>query len=162
MARLKNNKISTPSFAPWLGVFETLKVISGKAMFVKEHADSLRESASALGLKSPTVAALQKTSIPNASGRLRWIVDGAGFRSLFTEEESKRPRSFSLGISEVRLGSKNWDARYKTLSYLTHWQARVELLRDSAVSQGPRRWHLGERIVADQRTWQRVGADGAR
>jgi branched-subunit amino acid aminotransferase/4-amino-4-deoxychorismate lyase len=115
-----------PAFAPWLGVFETVKVVSGKPIFPKEHALSLKESATALGLKAPSLSVLQKGSIPPSDGRLRWIVDGEGFRSLFTEEKSKPLTSFSLGISEMRLGSKNWDARYKTLSYLTHWQARLE------------------------------------
>ncbi len=30
-------------------------------------------------------------------------------------------------MAPQRLGSKNWDARHKTLSYLTHWQARREV-----------------------------------
>ncbi|MES2309072.1 MAG: aminotransferase class IV [Verrucomicrobiota bacterium] len=126
MARLKKNDPRTLVFAPWLGVFETLKVVSGKIMFFHEHAESLCESASALGLKAPSKSLLQKVLISHTEGRLRWIVDGEGFRSLFTPEKEKSAARMTLGISELRVGSKNWDAQYKTLSYLTHWQARME------------------------------------
>ncbi len=119
-------KKEIPIFAPWLGVFETLKVINGEIQFFKEHAQLLKESAQALGLKAPMEKRLQKVKLPLQSGRLRWIVDTQGFRSLFQEEKTKK-RAFSvLGISPVRVGCHNWDARYKTVSYLSHWQARQE------------------------------------
>ena len=34
--------------------------------------------------------------------------------------------ALALIMSAVRVGSQNWDARHKTLSYLAHWQARRE------------------------------------
>ncbi len=40
-------------------------------------------------------------------------------------------------------------------------QARLGLLRDSPVGEGSRRRHVGERIVAEERARERVGADGA-
>ena len=119
-------KVEPPAFAPWLGVFETLKVVQGRVLFLKEHAHSLKKSASILGLKSPSEKRLQKIEVPMKSGRLRWIVDTTGFRSLFTEEKTEKNSSVVLGISQIRVGSQNWDARYKTVSYLSHWQARLE------------------------------------
>lgn len=119
-------KVELPSFAPWLGVFETLKVVDGRVHFLKEHADALKKSAAVLGLSSPSEKRLQKIKVPMKSGRLRWIVDTTGFRSLFTEEKTEKSTSVVLGISQIRVGSQNWDARYKTVSYLSHWQARLE------------------------------------
>jgi branched-subunit amino acid aminotransferase/4-amino-4-deoxychorismate lyase len=55
-------------FAPWLGVFETLRVMDGIPLFAEPVA---------------------------------------------------------LGVSIVRVGSQNWDARFKTFSYLAHVQALV-------------------------------------
>ena len=43
-----------------------------------------------------------------------------------------------------------------------HRQARVDVLGDSAVGEGSRRRDVGERVVADERARQRLGADGAR
>ena len=41
-------------------------------------------------------------------------------------------------------------------------QARLDLLRDPAVAEGSRRRDVGERVVAPERSRQRLGADGAR
>ena len=43
-----------------------------------------------------------------------------------------------------------------------HRQARVDVLGDSAVGEGSRRGDVGERVVAEERPRQRLGADGAR
>ncbi len=119
-------KKEIPIFAPWLGVFETLKVINGEIQFFKEHFQSLKESSRVLGLKVPTEKRLLKVKLPLQNGRLRWIVDTQGFRFFFQEEKPNKRSSFVLGVSLVRLGCHNWDARYKTVSYLSHWQARQE------------------------------------
>jgi branched-subunit amino acid aminotransferase/4-amino-4-deoxychorismate lyase len=52
----------------------------------------------------------------------------AGEKHFFVPEQvPRRPRRrFALALARVRLGSANWDARHKTLSYLAHWQARHE------------------------------------
>jgi branched-subunit amino acid aminotransferase/4-amino-4-deoxychorismate lyase len=42
---------------------------------------------------------------------------------MFTEETMPRSGAVALSISTLRVGSQNWDARFKTLSYLTHAQA---------------------------------------
>ncbi len=124
--RKKEESKVIPNFAPWLGVFETLKVINGRVLFFKEHALSLKESAAVMGLRAPSEKVLQKIQIPRLSGRLRWIVDTEGFRFLFNAEKMGRRSAYILGVSQVRVGSQNWDARYKTVSYLSHWQARME------------------------------------
>jgi branched-subunit amino acid aminotransferase/4-amino-4-deoxychorismate lyase len=116
-------KAVADEFAPWLGVFETLRVIEGVPLFVPEHLTALKRSARALGLKTRLDVEKARAALPRLSGRWRWIVAAEGTRSLFTEEVYSAPGPVALSISPLRLGSQNWDARFKTLSYLTHAQA---------------------------------------
>jgi len=116
----------SPSFLPWLAVFETLRVVRGRALFIEEHWASLNRSAQALGL---TVSAdlrlrAQSFALPPEEGRWRWIVSAEETRDLFIPEKVSTDKAYALGISAQRVGSKNWDARHKTVSHLTHWQAR--------------------------------------
>jgi branched-chain amino acid aminotransferase/4-amino-4-deoxychorismate lyase len=112
-------------FAPWLGVFETLRVVSGAALFVEEHYAELRRAAEALGLPAdfnPVVAARE---LPRAtSGRWRWITTADRTWTMYTMEEPQAPAPIAMAVSPLRVGSANWDARFKTLGYLTHAQAR--------------------------------------
>jgi branched-subunit amino acid aminotransferase/4-amino-4-deoxychorismate lyase len=110
-------------FAPWLGVFETLRVVDGKPLFFAEHRAELTRAMEALGLKSDTNFALEALKLPTKSGRWRWMVTPDQTRTLFTEEGSFAPEPVALSVSPVRVGSCNWDARFKTLSYLSHAQA---------------------------------------
>jgi branched-chain amino acid aminotransferase/4-amino-4-deoxychorismate lyase len=112
-----------PGFAPWLGAFETLRVIDGVPLFVEEHLAELRRAATALGLNMSLDLSRAKRELENRSGRWRWIVDTSGTRTLFTEETMAKSGAAALSISTLRVGSQNWDARFKTFSYLTHAQA---------------------------------------
>jgi len=112
-----------PEFAPWLGVFETLRVVKGRALFLGEHTAELRRAMEALGLTTRVELQAPPSS---KSGRLRWIVTATEARTFFTEEEAPVAEPIELGVSSVRVGSANWDARFKTLSYLSHTQARRE------------------------------------
>jgi len=110
-------------FAPWLGAFETLRVIDGVPLFVEEHLAELRRATTALGLNLSLDLSRAKRELENRSGRWRWIVDTSGTRTLFTEETIPKAGPIGLCISTLRVGSQNWDARFKTFSYLTHAQA---------------------------------------
>ena len=112
-----------PEFAPWLGVFETLRVVDGKPLFLDEHGAELRRAMQALGL---TRAVDLHCALSSRPGRLRWIVTATEARTLFTEEEMPAVATIRVGVSPVRVGSANWDARFKTISYLSHAQARQE------------------------------------
>jgi 4-amino-4-deoxychorismate lyase len=112
-----------PEFAPWLGVFETLRVVSGKPLFLDQHGAELRRAMLALGLTRDVDLHCALSSRP---GRLRWIVTATEARTLFTEEETPVVEAINIGVSRVRVGSANWDARFKTISYLSRAQARQE------------------------------------
>jgi 4-amino-4-deoxychorismate lyase len=110
-------------FAPWLGVFETVRVVDGKPLFLAGHREELQRSMDALGLSSATDLAAAAVALPRKSGRWRWIVRRDATELLFAEERPPAEGVMSLSISPVRVGSANWDARFKTLSYLAHAQA---------------------------------------
>jgi 4-amino-4-deoxychorismate lyase len=110
-------------FAPWLGVFETLRVIDGVPLFVDEHRAELLRAATAVGLNVKLELSRKSNELASRSGRWRWIVTPEKTRTLFTEEAAPHGGPVGLGISTVRVGSQNWDARFKTFSYLAHVQA---------------------------------------
>jgi branched-subunit amino acid aminotransferase/4-amino-4-deoxychorismate lyase len=118
--------IRAGSFRPWLGVFETVCVRGGQPLFVEEHWRSLRRACSALGLRRPFDFRAQVSELPAADGRWRWVIGPDGPSHSFQRENRSRPSGLPLTLARVRVGSDNWDARYKTLSYLTRWQARRE------------------------------------
>jgi branched-chain amino acid aminotransferase/4-amino-4-deoxychorismate lyase len=111
-------------FAPWLGVFETLRVVEGTPLFVAEHFEELQRAMQALGLSSDFNPAAARGDLQRANGRWRWIVTGGASRTLFTPEQPRSQEPIEIAISPVRVGSVNWDARFKTVSYLVHAQAR--------------------------------------
>jgi len=144
-------------FAPWLGVFETLRVIDGKPLFFVEHRAELARAMEALGLTSDTNFASEALKLPTKSGRWRWLVMAEETRTLFTEEGSFAHEPIALSVSPVRVGSQNWDARFKTLSYLSHAQAwktattpEVVLLNEhghiASASRGNIFWRRGDRL----------------
>jgi branched-subunit amino acid aminotransferase/4-amino-4-deoxychorismate lyase len=115
--------ILPPDFAPWLGVFDTLRVVGGKPLFVEWHRVELDRALGALGLESDADWAEEEAKLPAKTGRWRWIVTHEGTRTFFTEELPMKAEPMRLGVSPVRVGSYNWDARFKTVSYLAHAQA---------------------------------------
>ena len=61
-------------FAPWMGVFETLRVVDGKPLFFAEHRTELARAMNQLGLASDTDFAAEASNLPIKFGRWRWIV----------------------------------------------------------------------------------------
>jgi branched-subunit amino acid aminotransferase/4-amino-4-deoxychorismate lyase len=144
-------------FAPWLGVFETLRVVDGKPLFFVEHRAELARAMEALGLASDTDFAAEASGLSTKSGRWRWIVTPDQTRTLFTEEVPPSAEPVALSVSPVRVGSCNWDARFKTLSYLSHAQAwkmavtpEVVLLNEhghvASASRANIFWRRGEKL----------------
>ena len=120
-------------FEPWRGLFETLWVEQGTILFYEDHWMNLCKGASALGLKVSVEP--PKVQLKRMTGRLRWILYADGsLKSLFQPgvvHDSRR--AYSLAVAPQRLGKMNWDARFKTLSYLTHAQARESVSADEAL-----------------------------
>jgi branched-chain amino acid aminotransferase/4-amino-4-deoxychorismate lyase len=110
-------------FQPWLGVFETVRVEKGVPLFVSEHLTEFRRAAETMGLSADVDVEKQCGKLPPKSGRWRWIVTATSRAFMFTEEKAATVRPVDLSVSPLRVGSQNWDARFKTLSYLTHVQA---------------------------------------
>ena len=147
----------TRDFTPWLGVFETLRVIKGTPLFVAEHRAELARAMDALGLKSDFDFEGPDSALPPQSGRLRWVVTAEATHALFSEEEIEAPEPVALSVSPVRVGSNNWDARFKTLSYLSHAQAskiattpEVVLLNEhghvASAARGNIFWRRGDQL----------------
>jgi len=148
---------ATNDFAPWLGVFETLRVINGVPLFVAEHRAELGRAMEALGLKSEFDFEQAQAGLPPLSGRWRWIVTPEETRTLFSKEEPVSSEPLALSVSPVRVGSCNWDARFKTVSYLSHVQAwktaktpevvlRNELGDVASASRANIFWRRGEKL----------------
>jgi branched-subunit amino acid aminotransferase/4-amino-4-deoxychorismate lyase len=144
-------------FAPWLGAFETLRVVNGVPLFMAEHRAELQRATEALGLKMEFDFEQAAMRLPARSGRWRWIVTPEETRTLFSEEEGAAPEPLAVSISPVRVGSCNWDARFKTLSYLSHVQAwktastpEVVLLNEhghvASASRANIFWRRGDRV----------------
>jgi len=78
----------------------------------------------ALGLKTEANFSEARAGLPPLSGRWRWIVTSEETHAFFAEQAVvPYPEPVTLSVSPVRVGSCNWDARFKTLSYLPHAQA---------------------------------------
>jgi branched-chain amino acid aminotransferase/4-amino-4-deoxychorismate lyase len=144
-------------FAPWLGVFETVRVIDGMPLFVTEHAAELARAASMLGLNADLDLRKARAELPRRSGRWRWIATAEGTTTLFSEEPETSSEPLALSVSLARVGSHNWDARFKTVSYLTHAQAlkmaptpEVILLNErgevASAAQANLFWRRGDRL----------------
>ena len=110
-------------FAPWLGVFETLRVVNGIPLFTDEHRREIQRAAAALGLNCDLAFLDAAQEISKHSGRLRWVITPKRSFQIFNQETLPAQASIALKISSVRVGSQNWDARFKTISYLAHAQA---------------------------------------
>jgi len=144
-------------FSPWLGVFETLRVVNGTPLFVARHWAEMQRALRTLGMTSDFDPEKARAHLPRASGRWRWLVTPARTETLFTPEEPREPVPIDMAISHVRVGSANWDARFKTVSYLAHAQAwmtaqtpDVVLLNErghvASASRGNIFWRRGDRL----------------
>jgi len=144
-------------FAPWLGVFETLRVVEGVPLFVVEHRAELARAMEALGLTPEFDFEQARAKLSPRSGRWRWIATTDAVRTLFSEEPAPAAEPVALSLSPVRVGSRNWDARFKTLSYLSHAQAwktgstpEVVLLNEeghvASASRGNIFWRKGDQL----------------
>ena len=89
-------------FAPWLGAFETLRVVNGVPLFVPEHLAELKRAMAVLGLESDFDFAKARAELPRLNGRWRWIVTTEGARTLFSPEEQAPSEPVMLSVSPVR------------------------------------------------------------
>ncbi|MCX6936242.1 MAG: aminotransferase class IV [Verrucomicrobia bacterium] len=115
--------ISDAGFRHGVGVFETVRVERGKAPWRAWHVESIRESAQALGLR---VEEGELEKIPEGDGLWRWFVTETGTRTWWSAGLDKVPGSYSLKLARVGVWSSSWEARYKTLSYLSRIQGKRE------------------------------------
>lgn len=120
-------------FRPGYGLFETLRVNEGKVLFLEEHWEALCAGAQILGLDVPLDFRSLAKTLPRQTGRWRWIVWDGGAEEFFQKETPPTPRLWTLELAPQRVGKANWDARYKTLSYLTHLQALASVSADEAI-----------------------------
>ena len=151
-----------PEFAPWLGVFETLRVIHGVPLFMEEHREELGSAMEALNLTSDFDFDQARAELPCLSGRWRWLVTPEGTRTLFSEQPPDSSDPVELSVSPVRIGSCNWDAQFKTVSYLAHVQAwklsltpeTILLNENGDVASGSRMnifWRKGDKLFTPSR-----------
>ncbi len=122
--------ISDAGFRHGVGVFETVRVQGGIARWREWHLESIYASAKALGLKVEDKELLQ---VPKGDGLWRWFVTETGTRSWWSEGSEVVPRAYALDLAETGVWSTSWEARYKTLSYLSRIQGRREANSDGEV-----------------------------
>ena len=115
--------ISDAGFRHGVGVFETVRVRGGIARWQEWHLESIHASAKALGLKVEDKELFQ---VPKGDGLWRWFVTETGTRSWWSEGSEVMSRAYDLDLAETGVWSTSWEARYKTLSYLSRIQARRE------------------------------------
>ena len=115
--------ISDAGFRHGVGVFETVRVEGGQARWKDWHWQSIQKSAEVLGLRAEEEA-LKK--VPEGVGLWRWFVTESGTRSWWSEGIEKPPAGYDLDLAETGVWSSSWEARYKTLSYLSRIQGRRE------------------------------------
>ena len=115
--------VSDAGFRHGLGVFETVRVQGGRARWRSWHLDSIREAAQVLGLK---VEEKELAKIPTGSGLWRWYVTETGTRTWWSEGIETSPAEYDLELAVPGVWSTSWEARFKTLSYLSRIQAKRE------------------------------------
>jgi len=115
--------ISDAGFRHGVGVFETVRVKNGKARWGEWHLESIRESAQVLGLK---ISEKELGKVPSGFGLWRWFVTETGTRSWWSEGIELPPAAYKLRLATIGVWSGSWEARYKTLSYLSRIQGRRE------------------------------------
>lgn len=125
--------LDDPSFRYGHGAFETVLVRDGKIRFAKWHRESLSAACASMGLPTPDEAKIHAEP-PCVKGLWRWFVTPKGTFTWWDEKPLEPvPESYSLSVSALRVSAHAWEARYKTTSYLLHWQARHEAETDEAL-----------------------------
>jgi len=120
-----------PGFRWGLGVFETLVYRARRVEFRDWHEDALKGAAGALGIAAPEPLPV---SCPGTEdGIWRWFLTPEGFFHSFENGLEPVPDSMRMALSHLRLDSRSWEARFKTLSYLNRIQARRECGADEAL-----------------------------
>jgi len=122
--------ISDAGFRHGVGVFETVRVKDGKARWREWHLESIRESAQVLGLK---ILEKELDKVPSGFGLWRWFVTETGTRSWWSEGIDLPPADYQLRLATIGVWSGSWEAKYKTLSYLSRIQSRREASSDGEV-----------------------------
>ena len=120
--------IEDGGFRHGVGVFETVRVAEGKARWREWHEESIREAARVLGL---TIEAKEWKQVPTGNGLWRWFVTETGTRTWWREGMEVTPSGYDLELATTGVWSTSWEARYKTLSYLSRIQAKREASRPS-------------------------------
>ncbi|MDP8995791.1 MAG: aminotransferase class IV [Pseudomonadota bacterium] len=124
------------------GIFETIAVHHGKAIWLDEHLSRLREAANELGIPfaatdvhSAVVAILQKSSAasevlritltrgPTARGLAAQATNPSLILTLNSFDKSKLPATVRLQTSAIRRNPTSPTARMKTLNYLDNIMA---------------------------------------
>ena len=123
MSKAGTVPLSDAGFRHGVGVFETVRVKSGRARWKSWHLESIREAAQALGLKT---GEKELTKTPAGDGIWRWFVTETGTRTWWSEETELPPAAYELEVAATGVWSNAWEARFKTLSYLNRIQARRE------------------------------------
>lgn len=123
--------VTDSGFRHGRGVFETVLVVNRTALFQSWHEESMARAADALGLDRSPMFFLDQP--PGQNGIWRWFLTESGIETTFDARPDPVPSTYSLSLSPLRMNPSAWDARYKTLSYLTHVQAREEGQTDEVV-----------------------------
>ncbi|MEM9399555.1 MAG: aminotransferase class IV [Verrucomicrobiota bacterium] len=127
--------IANEGFRYGRGVFETLLVQDAVALFKDWHLESIIKAAEQLSLSTPSQADLAQVSL-NAQqhrGIWRWFITEDGFHTLWQNEVPPVQEAMSLGLSPLTVNAQLWEVRFKTLSYLSHIQAREQSDADECV-----------------------------
>lgn len=113
------------------GLFETLLVVRGQALFQSWHEENMMRGAKALGIDCSPLFFID--DVPEGTGIWRWFLTESGIETLYDVNAPEVPPSYTLSLSALSVNSSSWDARFKTLSYLLHLQARQEAGTDEVV-----------------------------
>lgn len=135
-----------PGFLYGAGLFETIRIEKGRALFLAEHLQRLTSSARRLGWPVPETsglpAAIQATIAANqvttGRGRLNFFQGGQGYNLMFTAENGLpyTPEDYRKGcraaIVTIRRNQHSPLAGLKTMNYLENLLALAEARKKGA------------------------------
>ncbi len=122
-------QVNDPGFRFGLGIFETILVQAGIPLFLDWHLEVMQKSAAALSLPRPE----EPIDELNGEGIWRWFLTPTGQYSWFEQRLPPLAESFTMSVSNLRSISSAWECRYKTMSYLLHFQAKQQAGADEAL-----------------------------